>query len=193
MAETVYRRLGPATRLKVMYVGKVRAAMGWQAFPCREYSRHVQDLMAVYDAAIRQELGDKEDVIGRMIDTENLCHHAFFRHIDHQLANIGAGQIVPLPGAGEERERILGAVTNYVYVLGSWWARRMVEESVKNWPPCGDIAHRVYSILGEATPEKRWLVACLWKRLQDADAEHGRGALDEQPERFALPPDALQI
>jgi hypothetical protein len=32
---------------------------------------------------------------------------------------------------------------------------------------------------------------CLWKKLLDNQAQHGRGPLDEDPERFALPPDAL--
>ena len=193
LAETVYRRLGPPTGLKVLYVGKVRAAIGWQAFPGWRYSEHAEDLIKVYDAAIRQELGDKEDVIGRMIGTQDLCHHAFFRHIDHQLANIGAGKIILLPGAGEERKRIHGAVTNYVHVLGSWLVRRTVEEAVEIWPSCADIAPRVYDVLGEATPCKRWLVACLWKNLQDTDAHLGRGALDEDPERFAIPFEALKV
>lgn len=61
------------------------------------------------------------------------------------------------------------------------------------WPPCEAIARRAYDVLGDPTSVKRWLVACLWKRLQDADADHGRGPLDEDPERFALPPEALTV
>ena len=110
--------------------------------------------MDVYNAALRRELGDKEDVIGRMIGLKDLCHHGYFRHIDHQLANIGAGQIVQLSGTGEERKWICEAVTNYVHVLGSWLIRRTVEEAVAIWPPCEDVAHRVYNVLGDATPPK---------------------------------------
>lgn len=200
LAETIYRRLGPPTTLKRQYVEKVRASMAWQAFPYQVRqkdwfppSQGFEDLMEVYDAAIRRELGDKEDMIGRMVGIKNLCHHAYFRHIDHQIANIGVGQIVQLPGAGEERKRIHSAFTNYVHVLGSWLAKRTVEETVMFWPPCEEIARRVFDVLGDATPCKRWLVACLWKKLRENQAEHGRGALDEEPERFAIPPDALKV
>ena len=72
-------------------------------------------------------------------------------------------------------------------------AGRTPEEATSIWPPCADIAPRVYDVLGGATPRKRWLVACLWKKLQDTDAHLGRGPLDEQPERFALPPEALTV
>jgi len=199
LAETVYRRLGPPTRLKRLYVEKIRAALYCQAFPYRVYQRkwfpeaeELADLVKVYDAAIRRELGDKEDVVGRMIGMENVCHHAYFRHIDHQIANVGAGEIVPLPGAGEERKRIHREVTNYVHVLGSWLANRSLEEAASIWPPSEETGCRVYGVLGDITPRKRWLVACLWKKLKENQAHHGCGALDEQPERFALPPDALQ-
>jgi hypothetical protein len=50
----------------------------------------------------------------------------------------------------------------------------------------------VYRVLGKTTARKRWLVAYLWKKLQENQAHHGCGALDEEPERFALPPDALK-
>jgi len=200
LAETIYRRLGPPTTLKRLYVEKVRASMAWQAFPYRVRQKDwfppaqgFEDLMEVYDATIRRELGDKEDVIGRMVGITNLCHHAYFRHLDHQIANIGAGRVVPLPGSGDERKRIHSAVTNYVHVLGSWLARRTVEETVAIWPPCEDIAHRVYDVLRDVTPRKRWLVACLWKKLRENQAKHGRGALDDEPERFAIPPDVLTV
>ena len=51
----------------------------------------------------------------------------------------------------------------------------------------------MYGVLKDDTLVKRWLVACLGKKLKENQAEHGRGALDEQPERFALPPEALSV
>ena len=200
LAETIYCRLGVPTKLRRLYVEKVRTSLASETFPYRvqrkkwfSQAQGFEDLMEVYDAAIRRELGDKEDVIGRMIGPKDLCHHGYFRHIDHQLANIGAGQVVPLPGSGEERKRIYGAITGYVHVLGSWLARRTMEEAIEIWSPCADMAGRVYNVLADPTPVKRWLVACLWKKLQDNQAEDGRGALDEQPERFALAPDVLTL
>jgi hypothetical protein len=128
-----------------------------------------------------------------MIETGDLCSTLFFGHIDHQLASIGVGQTVPPTDVEQERKRIRDAVTNYVHVLGSWLARRTTEEAVGIWPPCEDIAHRVYDVLGDPTPVKCWLVACLWKKVTEDPAGQGRGALDEQPERFAIPSDALTV
>jgi len=192
LAETIYRRLGPPTALKVLYVGKVSAAIGWQAFPVfRLGDSQAEELVRAHDDAICKALSGREDPIGRIIGTENLCSSTFFRHIDHQLANIAAGQFVPLPGSGKERERIHGAVTDYVHVLGSWLIRRTLKDAVRIWPSCEGIAQHVYSALKEPTPVARWLVACLWKKLRQNQAEHGRGALDSQPERFTVPLDAL--
>jgi hypothetical protein len=195
LAEIIYRRLGPPDKRKVLYVGKLHAALGWQAFPSeRDFGERkgiCERLTAAYDAAIREELGDEEDAIGGMIEPFDLCHHAFFRRIDHQIANIGAGRAVPLPGAGQERRRIHEAVTNYVHALGSWLAGRTAEEAASTWPPSEETARQTYDALGKATARKRWLVACLWNKLRENQADHGRGALDEEPERFAIPLDAL--
>ena len=199
LAETIYRRLGEPTRLKWLYVKKLHAYLSFWSIPgLRRPGRPERAFQCakVYDDGIREELGDGEDCVGRMMDRNNdngTCHHAFFRHIDRQIASIGAGQVVPLPGAGQERKRIHEAVTNYVHVLGSWLARRTPQEAISIWPASQDVVQRVYRILRHTTPRKRWLVACLWEKLQENQARHGRGALDEQPERFALPPDALAV
>ena len=194
LAETVYRRLGPTDKLKMLYVQKLRAALGWQAFPQTGFDdRACVALVAVWDAAIREELGRKPDHVRALIGPQDLCHHGFFRRLDHQIANIGAGKAVKLPGTGEERKRIHGTVTTYVHALGSWLAGRTPEEVASIWPASKETARRAYERLGGVSPRKRWLVASLWKRLQDNQADHGRGALDEQPERFTIPRDALTV
>ena len=199
LAETVYRRLGEPTRLKWLYVKKLGAYLSFWAIPGLQRPGRMERAFQwakIYDDAIREELGDGEDCIGRMMERNNdngTCHHAFFRHIDRQIATIGAGQVVALPGVGQERKRIHEAVTNYVHVLGSWLAGRTPQEAISIWPASEDVVRRVYGICRDATPRKRWLAACLWKKLEETQARHGRGALDEQPERFALPPDALAV
>lgn len=197
LAESIYRRLGPPTTLKRLYVEKVRTAIAWEAFPYpTEWfppDQDFRDLLEVYDTAIRQHIGDQEDVVGQMIRLEDLCHHARFRHIDRQIASIGMGQVAHLPSEGEERQRIHRAVTDYVHVLGSWLAGRTLEETISIWPPSEETARRLWAVLEEPTPRKRWLVACLWKRLSENYAKLGRGAIDEQPERFRLPFDALKV
>ena len=141
-------------------------------------------------------MGGQEDLISDLIASTNdngSCHHSFFRHVDHVIAHIGEGQSVALPDAGKERQRIQSAVTNYVHALGSWLAGREAEEAVSIWPSAEDTIRRVYKTVGGATPVKRWLVACLWKHIQENQAHCGRGELDISPERFAIPLEAFQV
>lgn len=199
LGETTYRRLGTPTKLKLLYVRKLCWMLSYWAFeslhrPGRQ-ERH-DDVASLYRGSILQELKGEEDAIGQMVDRSResgSCHHAFFRHIDHQIAAIGAGRAVRLPGAGKERRRIHIAVTNYVHALGSWLAGRRAEEAEAIWPAGGDTVRRVYELVGEGRPQKRWLVACLWKKLREHHAALGRGALDESPELFAIPIGALAV
>jgi hypothetical protein len=197
LAERIYRRLGEPTRPKWLYVQKLCWCLNWWGTPRLPWEgqrERTAEFGKAFDAAIQQALGGEEDRIGRLIDRNNdngSCHHAFFRHVDHIIAHIGAGRPVTLPGAGQERKRIHGTITNYVHALGSWLAGRTPNEAVAIWPPCEQAQPRVYGALGDPDPRKRWLAACLWKKLQESDRQHGLGPLDRQPERFALPPNAL--
>jgi hypothetical protein len=195
LAETIYRRLGRSSKLKALYVEKLRVTIALDAFPGRvdsafttEACRH---LMEILDAAIRQELGDRENLIGRRIRLEALCgcDHLLFPRIDSLIASIGVGEVVRLPGGDEERRRTCREVTDYGHALGSWLARRTPEEAAEIWPLGKDTVGRVWDVLGEATSVKRWLAACLWKKLLDSQARNT--PLAEDPERFALPPEAL--
>jgi hypothetical protein len=198
LAERLYRYLGPPTELKCLYAEKLRLSLSFWGVPSTaghaERWQTLTELIAPIDAAIRARLGDEEDVIGKLIDRNNengSCHHAFFRHVDRIIACIGAGKRVTLPGSGRERKRIHEAVTNYVHALASWLGGRTPQEAASIWPPSKETARRVYELLSDVTPRKRWLVACVWKKLQENQARHGRGALDEEPERFAIPAEAL--
>ena len=187
LAETVYRRLGPPNKLKMLYVEKLRLTIGCEAFPDNGINNwiNIKWLIAIYNEAIEKELNGNPDKIGGLISETGLCHHSFFRHIDHQIAAIGTGQRVKLPGEGSERKRIHDTVTTYVHILGSWLDNRSEEQADEIWP-CRPLIQRVYADLGEKSNIKRWLVACLWKHLQDNQRKHGRGMLDKQPELFRL-------
>jgi hypothetical protein len=198
VAERLYRYLGPPTALKCLYAERLRVSLDFWGVPSTaghvERWQTMTELTAPIDAAIRARLGDEKDVAGPLIDANNengFCHHAFFRHVERIIACIGAGKRVTLPGSGQERKRIHEAVTNYIHALASWLAGRTPQEAASIWPPSKETARRVYELLGDVTPRKRWLAACLWKKLQENQARHGRGALDEEPERFALPAEAL--
>jgi len=71
-------------------------------------------------------------------------------------------------------------------------AHRTIVEAIAIWPPAEETINHVYDILGLESPIKRWLVACLWKDLQGNQGQHGRGGLDTDPERFALPERTLE-
>jgi hypothetical protein len=198
LTESLYSYLGPPTALKCLYVQKLRLSLDFWGVPSTaghvERWQTMAELMAPVGEAIRARLGDEEDVVGPLIDANNengFCHHAFFRHVDRIIACIGAGKRVSLPGSGQERKRIHEAVTNHVHALASWLAGRTPQEAVSIWPASEETVRRVYDILGDVDPRKRWLTACLWKKLQENQARHGRGALDEEPERFAMPAEAL--
>jgi len=199
LAQTIYTRLGAPTKLKSIYVLKLLYSLIFWAYPPLERNGRWQryaDTAKVLDLLIKQELGGCEDKLGPRIDGNHdngLCHHSFFRHVDHLIAWIGSGDPVKLPGEGEERRRIYREVTNYVHVLGSWLAARTAREAVTIWPESEETVHRLYDRLGDSSLRKRWLVACLWKKLQENQARHGRGGLDKNPERFALPLDVFRV
>lgn len=190
LAERLYRYLGPPDERKTLDVQRVCVALLPWAYPPHEPWENRTRRLSTLNKQVEQD-----DELGRLIAVNNdrgSCHHSFFRHLDYQLAMIGAGGPVTLPGKGEERQRILTAVTNYVHALGSWLAQRMIDEAIAIWPDAEETLRKVYATLGKTTPVKRWLVACLWKHLQESQAHCGRGALDVEPERFALPAGVLQ-
>ncbi len=200
VAERVYRLLGPPTTLKSLYVQKFAATLGFWGIPSPvDFGERFGTRTVVTEPladAIRRELGDREDDVGELIagiDDHGSCHHAFFRHVDHVLAHTGAGGPVELPGAGDERKRITSAITNYVHAIGSWLAGRSRDDADEAWEAGANITQRVYDTLGESTPVKRWLAACLWMKLGENQAHHGRGALDTDPERFELPAEAFGV
>ena len=198
LAERVYRWLGEPNKLKWLYVQRLCSGLNFWALPGLprpgRWERRLE-FEKLFDEKILDELSGQGDKLGRLIERNNdngSCHHAFFRHIDHIIAHIGKGEPVKLPDTGKERKRIHTLVTNYVHALGSWLVGRTIHQDVSIWPPSKDTTEMVCRVLGEATPRKRWLVACLWKKLQENQAHHGCGALDEEPERFALPADTLK-
>ena len=193
LAQHVYEQLGEPTPLKRLYAGKMCATIAWAAIPAPEWPHNAsKQMVELFDSQIQQHLGDQRDPFGDMIYNDNICHHSYFRHLNRQIASVGAGHTVDLPDRGCERQRIHEAVANYVHALGSWLARRTVEQTIAIWKPAAATVQHVYKVLGDQTPRKRWLAACLWLQLRENQKHHGRGALDEHPQHLALPPDALK-
>ena len=196
LAETTYARLGDPSPAKLLQVTRLRNALTVWSFHGGRHHPHgfkhanrVDKILADAVAADTQEGNELTKLITKLHN--GLCHQFFFRRLDHLIAYVGAGQRCDLPGAGQGREFVIGTLVNYVHALGSWLTDWTVDQATSIWPQSEQTLRVVYAKLGEPSSRKRWLVACLWKNLQEIQAWAGRGALDEEPERFRIPETAL--
>jgi hypothetical protein len=201
LAGRIYGHLGKSSKLKSLYIHRLCWSLSFSAFSSqarfRDRWKRWSEIAEIINNNIRAERGkdaENDDTIIERIeynDENGSCHHAFFRHIEHIIAHIGANKAVMLPGTGRERKRIHSTIVNYVHTLVSWLAGRTIKDAVLIWPDSKATLKYLYEKLGKPTLRKRWLIACLWKKLLEDRALRGRGALDEDYERFACPPDAL--
>lgn len=195
LAETTYARLGDPSPDKLLQVARLRNALTVWSFAGGLHPhgfKHAKRVDEILADAVPTQTSDGDGLtklIGKLHN--GLCHQFFFRRLDHLIAHVGAGRRCDLPGAGQGREFVVGTLVNYVHTLGSWLAGRTIDQASEIWPPSGDTLRAVYATLGEPSLRKRWLVACLWKNLQEIQAWAGRGSLDEEPERFSIGPAAL--
>ena len=195
LAETVYGRLGDASPVKLLQVTRLRNALTMWSFQARLHVGafvHVNRVDKVLADAVGAETHES-DALGPLIGKlhNGLCHQFFFRRLDHLIAHVGTGKPCDLPGAGDGRRFVVGTLVNYVHTLGSWLVGRTIGQAAGMWPQSEHTLHAVYATLGEPSLRKRWLVASLWKDLQEIQTWAGRGPLDDQPQRFAIPAEAL--
>jgi len=195
LAEALYRRLGAPTPKKRAQVTRLHNALTLWAFRRGPGPEAHNSCLQIDEALAGVAKGDSDsdDEFGKLIKKlhQGLCHQFFFRRVDHLIAYIGKGRRCELPDAGEGRQFVTETLVSYIHALGSWLSGRSVEDTARIWPPCEQTAEQVFTKLGEPSPRKRWLAACLWKNLQEIQSWAGRGAFDEDPERFAVSKDAL--
>lgn len=97
-----------------------------------------------------------------------LCNHKFFRHFDIILKSIGKGEWrKDNPPRGKERAELAEKISQFVFALDSWLAEVEKEKSIVENPAARNVIEEVYGSLGERTPVKEWLAACLWKTMKD--------------------------
>lgn len=195
LADTVYRRLGVPSPEKRLQVTRLRNALTMWSFAASQHS-DAFDYINRIDRVLMEsgQTGTHEhDELSALIDKlhNGLCHQFFFRRLDHLIAYVSAGKRCELPGTGEGRKFVIDNLVNYVHTLGSWLAGRTINQATDIWPPCKQTLGAVYTMLGEPSLRKRWLVACLWKNLREIQAWAGCGPLAEQPDRFAISKEAL--
>ena len=197
LAETIYHRLGDPSPAKRLQVTRLRNALTMWSFPpirhrdAYEYVNRVDELLA---EAVQADTNEDDTLTVLIAKLHNgLCHQFFFRRLDHLIAHVGAGKRCELPGAGKGREFVINTLVVYVHTLGSWLMGRTQDQATELWPQCEQTARSVHQMLGEPSPRKRWLVACLWKNLQEIQSFAGRGPLDDQLARFAVPLEAFAM
>ena len=192
LAEKIYGWLEEPTKLKRLYVERIKLRLSGQAYPQTEQSmekffcKESEEVGKAIDRCIEAETGVKreDDPILRRIGMQNLCHHAFFRRTDIQIASVGVNEWRALPQTGEGRQHIEKSITNYHHALNSWLAHRPLSEAKDEWLEGAETTEKVYALLGRDNPTKRWLVACLWKTVKENYKNHGRGELDRHPKKF---------
>jgi hypothetical protein len=127
---------------------------------------------AVEDEKVRALLNPVWVSISDMYHDGCNCHHSAFRWTEAWIHGIGTGSILPpTRKKGTERDRLGHALFGYVLGLDRWL------QDVPMHFLLLDMGHidlgfdarneilRVYAYLGETTPVKAWLAACLWHNL----------------------------
>jgi len=110
--------------------------------------------------------------IGDMYHEGCDCHHSAFRWTEAWIHGIATGSpFPPTRRKGAERERMGHALFGYVLGLDRWLQEIPMQFLLLDlghvdlgFDPRNEIL-RVYAHLGEKTPTKTWLAACLWYNL----------------------------
>ena len=101
----------------------------------------------------RQPLSEKFDEIGEQIDRTDICHYTFPANVERVISAIG--RLTPLSdfeGCGSFGSEQQCLTEEYFHTLLNWLHKRKC---------------RLDEQLGESTPLKRWLAACLAKTLKE--------------------------
>jgi len=94
--------------------------------------------------------------------SEPACHFKFVRRIDILVASIGClrwrGNLPPKDGVVSGRRAL---TRSYLAALENYWRGARVD------PGDQELADSLAALLGCPTDTKRWLVACLWKSMEN--------------------------
>jgi len=111
-----------------------------------------------------------------------VCRLNLFRHFDIWISSVGCGEWRgAMPPIGENRKAVERTVANLACALNGWLAGLAPAAAARPWPEALETCEEVQSLLGNSTPQKRYVVAMLWKRLKH---QKGRAAIESNPESF---------
>lgn len=169
---------GDVGQLNLSALSDTKASLGITAIPgwwAKEF--------AETKARLKKPLDQIFEITSRIAFFHNSpCHKKYFRHVAILLSSIGEmrlrGSIKPSGSDARETNAIL---LDYLSGLNAWLASESSETMLVGRARKRERAVRVFDALGEATPTKRWLAACLWKTLKSGHSWNKCIELDSNP------------
>jgi hypothetical protein len=144
--------------------------------PVNMYPCHALDLpedlrsrMRMLESEIRKRLGGKSyDFLCEVGGAEPPCHFKFIRRLEILIGSIGClkwrGYLPPKDSKVSGRRQL---TNKYLSVLHAYWANGTLEGEGDSDASCQALRKELFNLLGESAPFKRWLVASLWKNIQN--------------------------
>jgi len=203
----VRQMLGPWTRLKALYARRLallihlieKEERGYDSYSnhhcypaAAEIDREIFLAEGIPGESIPDPLDEQafKELLGRanplLANISSyyavICRLHLFRHFDIWISSVGCGEWRrAMPPTGENQKDVERTVANLASALNGWMAGLEPEASVRAWPDALETSREVRSLLGSSTPQKRYLVAMLWKRLKH---QKGHAAIDSNPQLF---------
>jgi hypothetical protein len=169
--------LGLSSRaLNCSYWGyNARRSVSLAPYTAQELDHDWHKRMAALERAIQKEMGRQaQDFLCDVGGTaEPACHFKFVRRVDILVSSIGClrwrGNLPPKDRSISGRRSI---TSQYLAILEQYWrddnaGTKAVEEENER-----QVRDELFTLLGDRTAFKRWLVASLWKNIKNQTQFH---------------------
>jgi hypothetical protein len=125
--------------------------------------------MMVLESEIKKELGRKAyDFLCEVGGADPPCHFKFIRKVDILIGSIGVlkwrGYLPPKDSKVGGRRKL---TEKYLSILHSYWQNDAEGDEWDNDASFREVKEELFNALGERKPFKKWLVASLWKNIQN--------------------------
>jgi len=125
--------------------------------------------MRTLEREIKKRLGGKAyDFLCEVGGAEPPCHFKFIRRLEILIGSIGClkwrGYLPPKDSKVSGRRQL---TKKYLSVLHSYWTDSALKDEGDSDVIYYTLRKELFDALGECTPFKRWLVASLWKNIQN--------------------------
>lgn len=125
--------------------------------------------MSMLESEIKKELGRKAyDFLCEVGGADPPCHFKFIRKVDILIGSIGClkwrGYLPPRDSKVSGRRKL---TKEYLSIMYSYWKNDEVEDGWSGDASFRKVKEELFDALGERKSFKRWLVASLWKNIQN--------------------------